>query len=523
MTTANTAAAAAGGAPASSAADGAAAVPATAPALAAREALDLPYTHVDDVFVDGAWVSARGTGRNPVTDPATGQVWGSVPDGTVEDVDAAVAAARRAFDAGPWPKLAPSERAAYLLRIADEVEKRAGALSLTNTRENGSPVSESSGAAANAAGIFRYFATLAEYLEREDVRPFPRGGGESVVRRDPVGVCGLIAPWNFPINLMVIKLAPALLAGCTVVMKPASPTPLSFRLIVDAVAAAGVPAGVVNLVTGSGRLGDTLVKHPGVDKVAFTGSTPVGRKIAAACGELLRPVTLELGGKSSAVVLEDADLDEMSKVLVRSCMRNTGQTCYISTRILAPASRYDQVVDMVTATIAAGVQGDPLDPGTVFGPAATESQYRTVLDYLDSATSEGARATTGGRAARLGGGLEGGYFVQPTVFADVRPEMRISREEVFGPVISVLKYADVDAAVALANNTEFGLGGIVFGRNQDAALAVADRMDTGSVGINFFASNHSAPFGGRHDSGLGTEYGIEGLNAYLSYKSIHRR
>ncbi|MGM9471699.1 aldehyde dehydrogenase family protein [Pseudarthrobacter sp. YS3] len=493
-----------------------------APALTARTALSLPHTHVDTIFVDGAWLPSRGTGRNPVTDPATGEVWGSVPDGTPEDVDAAVGSAQRAFQ-GEWPRLTPSGRAAYLIRIAEEVERRAEELSLTNSRENGSPVSESGGAAANAAGIFRYFATLAEYLEREDVRPFPRGGGESVVRRDPLGVCALIAPWNFPINLVVIKLAPALLAGCTVVIKPASPTPLSIRVIIDAVAAAGVPAGVVNLVTGSGRLGDVLVKHPGVAKVAFTGSTPVGRKIAAACGELLRPVTLELGGKSSAIVLPDADLDAMSEVLIRSSMRNTGQTCYISTRILAPASRYDEVVDMVTATIAAGKQGDPLEPDTVFGPCATESQYRTVLEYVESGLAEGARATTGGRAASLGGGLEQGYFVEPTVFADVTPDMRISREEIFGPVITILKYDTVDEAVALANNTEFGLGGLVFGSDPDAALAVADRMDTGSVGLNFFASNHAAPFGGRHDSGLGTEYGIEGLNAYLSYKSIHRK
>jgi len=490
-------------------------------AKAARAALKLPYTHVDDVFVDGAWTPALGTGRNPVVDPATAETWGSVPDGSPGDVDRAVASARRAF--GGWARLAPSERAGYLRRIADEVEKRAEDLALTNTRENGSPVSESHGAAANAAGILRYFATLAGYLEAEDVRPFPHGGGESVVRRDPVGVCALIAPWNFPINLVVIKLAPALLAGCTVVIKPASPTPLSIRLIVDAVAAAGVPAGVVNLVTGSGKLGDALVRHPGVDKVAFTGSTPVGRKIAAACGELLRPVTLELGGKSSAIVLPDADLDAMSSVLVRSCMRNTGQTCYISTRILAPASRYDEVVERVTATIAAGAQGDPLDPATVFGPVATAAQFRSVMEHVDSGHAEGARATTGGRAARLANGLEDGFFVEPTVFADVTPEMRISREEIFGPVISILKYRDVDDAVALANNTEFGLGGLVFGQDPAAALAVADRVDSGSVGINFFASNHAAPFGGRHDSGLGTEYGIEGLNAYLSYKSIHRR
>ncbi|GAA3684771.1 aldehyde dehydrogenase family protein [Arthrobacter ginkgonis] len=490
-------------------------------AKTARAALQLPYTHVRDVFVDGEWTPALGTGSNPVTDPATGETWGSVPDGTAGDVDRAVASARRAF--GGWARLAPSERAACLRRIADEVEKRAEELALTNTRENGSPVAESRGAAANAAGILRYFASLAGYLEAEDVRPFPLGGGESVVRRDPLGVCALIAPWNFPINLVVIKLAPALLAGCTVVIKPASPTPLSIRLIVDAVAAAGVPAGVVNLVTGSGRLGDHLVRHPGVDKVAFTGSTPVGRKIAAACGELLRPVTLELGGKSSAIVLPDADLDAMSSVLVRSCMRNTGQTCYISTRILAPASRYAEVVERVTATIAAGKQGDPLDPQTVFGPVATAAQFRSVMGYVESGHAEGARATTGGRAARLGNGLEEGSFIEPTVFADVTPGMRISREEIFGPVISILKYGGVDDAVALANNTEFGLGGLVFGQDPDAALAVADRVDSGSVGINFFASNHAAPFGGRHDSGLGTEYGIEGLNAYLAYKSIHRR
>jgi aldehyde dehydrogenase (NAD+) len=279
---------------------------------------------------------------------------------------------------------------------------------------------------------------------------------------------------------------------------------------------------VVNLVTGSGRLGDALVKHPAVDKVAFTGSTPVGRKIAAAAGELLRPVTLELGGKSSAIVLPDADIPKMSTVLVRSCMRNTGQTCYISTRILAPASRYDEVVDMVTATIAAGIQGDPLNPNTAFGPSATEAQFHTVLEYLESGHADGARATTGGRRARLADGLEHGFFIEPTVFADVDASMRIAREEIFGPVISVMKYTDVDDAVALANNTEFGLGGIVFGEDTDDALAVADRVDSGSVGINFFASNHAAPFGGRHDSGLGTEYGVEGLNAYLSYKSIHR-
>jgi aldehyde dehydrogenase (NAD+) len=501
-------------------------------AKARRAALELPYTHVDDFFINGAYVPAAAPERNPVTDPATGEVWGSVPAATGAELDAAVGAARGAL-AG-WGALSAAERAGYLVRIAEEIEARAEPLALTNTRENGSPISETRGAAANAAGIFRYFATLADWLDHDDVRAFPAGGAESVVDKDPIGVCGLIAPWNFPINLVVIKLAPALLAGCTVVIKPASPTPLSLRFVIDAVQAAGVPAGVVNLLTGPGRFGDALVRHPGVDKVAFTGSTPVGRKIAAACGELLRPVTLELGGKSSAIVLPDADLEAMSSVLVRSCMRNTGQTCYISTRIIAPASRYEDVVQMVGETIAAGRQGDPLDEATVFGPVATRSQYETVMEYVDSAHAEGARAVTGGAAvpgASLGAGLEEGVFIQPTVFADVTADMRISREEIFGPVISVLKYDDdggsgdwsADEAVELANNTEFGLGGIVFGADEERALEVARRVDSGSVGINFFGSNHSAPFGGRHDSGMGVEYGLEGLSAYLSYKSIHRR
>ena len=481
-----------------------------------RVGLDLPWTHVHDMFLGGAWVPAHSQARTEVVDPVTEQVWGSVPDADAVDVDAAVGAARDAF--GDWAALRPSERAQYLLRVADEVERRAQPLSLTNTLENGSPVMETGGAASNAASILRYFASLAGYLETEDVRVAPVGGHETVVERDPIGVCALIAPWNFPINLVVIKLAPALLAGCTVVIKPATPTPLSIRFIVDAVAAAGVPAGVVNLITGDAAAGDALVRHTGVDKVAFTGSTGVGRRIAAACGELLRPVTLELGGKSSAIVLPDADLDQVSGVLIRSCLRNTGQTCYISTRILAPASRYEEVVDMVAATLSAAKLGDPLDPDTVFGPVATKAQYEKVLGYLRTAEDEGARVVLGGGAADLPG-----YYVQPTVLADVSPDMTVAREEIFGPVITILKYDTVDEAVAIANGTGFGLGGIVFSADADAAFEVARRVDSGSVGINFFASNHSAPFGGRHDSGLGVEYGVEGLHSYLSFKSIHRR
>lgn len=480
----------------------------------------LPYTHTTDLFIGGAWTPAEGTGRIAVTNPATEEVWGSVPVASTGDLDRAVAAARRAFDSTGWRDLAPSGRAEVLRRLADEIEKRAEAISHTNTWENGSPVAETSRAASNAASIFRFFATLAPQLETPDIRRFPDGSAETVVRQDPVGVCALIAPWNFPINLVVAKLAPALMAGCTVIIKPASPTPLSIRQIADAVAAAGIPAGVVNIVTGDGAVGDALVRHPGVDKVAFTGSTPVGRSIGATCGELLRPVTLELGGKSSALVLPDADLDEMARVLIRSCMRNTGQTCYISTRILAPRERYDELVEMVTETISAAPQGDPMDPRTVFGPSATKAQRDTVLGYIRSGLSEGARATTGGDVAS---GFDRGFYVAPTVFADVTPRMRIAREEIFGPVLSILRYETVDEAVDIANGTNFGLGGTVFSTDLDAAFAVASRVDTGSIGLNFFASNHAAPFAGRHDSGLGIEFGPEGLHAYLKPKSVHRR
>jgi aldehyde dehydrogenase (NAD+) len=481
----------------------------------------LPWTCVDDHYVDGAFRPSTGGDRLTVVDPATEDAWGCVPGATPDDVEAALAAADRAFRTGRWPRLAPAERAAVLVRAAAELERHTDALAATITRENGSPVAETLGAAGNAAAIFRYFAGLAEHLERPDIRPFPaanREDRETVVRREPLGVCVLIAPWNFPINLVVSKLAPALLAGCTTVIKPASATPLSIRFVVAALEAAGVPAGVVNLVTGPARVGDALVRHPSVAKVAFTGSTPVGRRIAAVCGELLRPVTLELGGKSAAVVLPDANLAAMSRVLIRSCLRNTGQTCYIATRILAPARRYDEVLAMVTDTVAAARQGDPFDPDTVFGPVATKAQYDTVLGYLETARHEGARATTGGRTAAI----EPGYFVAPTVLAGVTPSMRVAREEIFGPVLCVLRYEDEAEAVEIANGTGFGLGGLVFSTDPARAMAVAERLDTGSVGLNVFATNHNAPFGGRGQSGLGVEYGVEGLAAYLAYKSIHR-
>lgn len=303
-------------------------------------------------------------------------------------------------------------------------------------------------------------------------------------------------------------------------LKPAPSTPLSIRIIVDAATEAGIPAGVINLVTGGGDVGDQLVRHPLIDKVAFTGSTAVGRRVAAACGELLRPVTLELGGKSTAIVLPDAELDVLGEALLRSCLRNTGQTCFVSTRVVVTAAQYDEVVELAAATVAAAVVGDPFDSATVFGPLATAAQQDTVRGYVRSGIQEGARIVTGGDVQPA---FERGAWVTPTVFADVDPGMRIAREEIFGPVLSIIRAVDVDDAIAIANSTDYGLGGIVFGQDEDRAFDVARRIDTGNIGINFFAGNPAAPFAGRRDSGLGIEYGLEGLSQYLTPQSVHRR
>jgi aldehyde dehydrogenase (NAD+) len=406
------------------------------------------------------------------------------------------------------------------LRAAKRAWDVVSRTSLPLSRDSSSPIAETGAAASGSAAILRYFASLAPTLEQQDLRTSPFDGAiETVVHRDAVGVCALVAPWNFPINLVVVKLAPALLAGCTVIVKPAPSTSLSIRLLVEAAVEAGIPPGVVNVLTGGAETGDRLVRHPGVDKVGFTGSTRVGRRIAATCGELLRPVTLELGGKSAAIVLPDADLDEMAEGLIRSCLRNTGQTCYISTRIIATADRYEEVVELVAATVSAARIGDPLSADTVFGPLASAAQRDIVLGHVRSAIDDGARIVMGGDAPPS----ERGSWVSPTVFADVDPGMRIAQEEVFGPVLAVMRADDVDDAIDIANATEFGLGGIVFGSDVERGLGVARRVDTGSVGLNFFASNPSAPLGGHRSSGVGVEYGPEGLAQYLIPQSVHRR
>ncbi len=474
-----------------------------------------------DNFVGGQWRKSTSSDVIEVVNPATEVLWARVPDSDAADVDAAVTAAHDAFVGRGWRDIGAAARAVIIERFAVELAARGERMAATITRENGTPLTETAAAASHSAGILRYFAGLAHLVDAEDTRPFPNATGSfTTVRRQPVGVCALIAPWNFPLTLVMVKLAPALVAGCTVVIKPAAETPLDLRVLIEAAEAAGIPAGVINVITGSRETGALLVQHPLVAKVAFTGSTEAGQIIAAQCGTLLRPVTLELGGKSASIVLPDADLDYFAQMLNRTCLRNTGQTCYNSTRILAPRSRYAEVVDLVASTVAATKQGDPLDPATVYGPSVSARQRDRVNGYIEIGKAEGARVATGGGSPV---GLDRGFFVQPTVFSDVTSGMRIAQEEIFGPVLVVIPFEDDADAARIANDSRFGLGGSIFSSDDERALALADTIETGSIGINFFGSNHAAPFGGWKDSGMGVEYGPEGLNAYLHLKSIHRK
>ena len=477
--------------------------------------------YTDDLFIGGEWVKSRSGAFIDVTDPATEEIWARVPSADEADIDAAVQAASAAFNGNTWRTIGAAARAEYMRRLADEFEARTEQLGQIITSENGTPISESRNAGVHGAGLLRYYASLADYVDHSDKRAYPdRVGAYTEVKRHPRGVCVLIAPWNFPVALVMIKLAPALIAGCTVVIKPASETPLDLRVLMDAAVAAGIPAGVINLITTTRHTVGALVEHPLVAKVAFTGSTPVGRMLAEQCGSLLRPVTLELGGKSASIILEDADLSAIEPLLIRTCLRNTGQTCYNSTRILAPRSRYDEVVDMVAGTVGSAKQGDPFDESTVFGPNASAKQFATVTDYIRIGQEEGARVATGGSGRP--DGLDRGYFAKPTVFANVNNKMRVAQEEIFGPVLVVIPFENEQDAINIANDSPFGLGGTIFTSDADHGADVASRVETGSMGVNFFGNNLAAPFGGWKDSGLGMEYGPEGISAYTRLQSIHR-
>lgn len=471
-----------------------------------------------DFYIDGAWSAPAGSETSAVINPASGERIGSIPSAVEADIDRAVAAARRAFDQPDgWSRWSREQRAEALERFAVELEKRGDEMPRRVSMQNGMPITIAEGfEGAFPPVLLRYYAQMMLDTPSEERRPGMLGGA-TLVLHEPVGVVGAITPWNVPQGITFLKLAPALAAGCTIVLKPAEETVLDAFLMVEAADAAGLPAGVLNVVPGGREVGAHLVAHPGVDKVSFTGSTGAGRGIAETCGRLLRPVTLELGGKSSAIILDDADLGPRLDSLYGVTLLNNGQVCWLNSRVLAPQSRYDEIVDTVTDLARSMVVGDPLDRTTTVGPLVSERQRQRVEGYIARGKQDGGRLTAGGGRPAL----DAGWFVEPTVFADVDSRSAIAQEEIFGPVLTVIPYKDEAEAVAIANNTEYGLGGTVWTEDAERAERIARQVRSGTVGINAYANDPTAPFGGVKSSGLGRELGPEGLAAFLEVKSIY--
>jgi acyl-CoA reductase-like NAD-dependent aldehyde dehydrogenase len=407
-----------------------------------------------------------------------------------------------------------------MYRLAAALDKRKDEIAKIVSSQNGMVIALSEPLEGGFPSLLlRYYADMIREAPLEEVRQGMLGGSVHV-RREPVGVVGAIVPWNVPQTLAATKYAPGLAAGCTFVIKPSPETVLDSVLFVEAVVEAGIPAGVINVVPAGREVGAHLVSHPGIDKVAFTGSSAAGREIASACGRLLRPVTLELGGKSAAIILDDVDLDvSIDEQFYNATMLNNGQACFASTRVLAPRSRYDDVVDAV-ATLARELKvGDPLDPGTQIGPMASARQRDRVERYIAKGESEGSRLVVGGRRPA---GLDRGWYVEPTVFADVDNAQVIAQEEIFGPVLSIIAYDDEADAIRIANDSDFGLGGSVWTSDDERGLRVAGQVRTGTIGLNKYMTDPVAPFGGIKSSGLGREFGPEALSNYYEFKSIYR-
>ncbi|MCP2365019.1 betaine-aldehyde dehydrogenase [Nonomuraea thailandensis] len=471
----------------------------------------------DKLFIGGEWVAPAGTGTIDVISPHTEEVVGRVPDGTAEDMERAVAAAREAFDHGPWPRMTFAERAEVIGRLAAVYNERQGEMAQLITEEMGSPITFSNLAQApQPLGMLQYYAELGRTFQQEEQRPGLFG--PITVRREPVGVVAAVVPWNVPQFVTMTKVAPALLAGCTIVLKPAPETPLDAYLLAEWAAEAGVPAGVLNIVVAGREVGEHLISHKGVDKVAFTGSTAAGRRIAAVCGEQLKRVSLELGGKSAAIILDDADLAASMGFLSMASLMNNGQACVAQTRILASRNRYDEVVDAIAGMVSSQAVGDPADATTGIGPLVAKRQQERVESYIRLGMDEGAKIVVGG----LDRPYDRGWYVAPTVFSGVSNDMRIAREEIFGPVLAVIPYEDEADAVRIANDSDYGLAGTVWTADAEHGMEVARRVRTGTYGVNCFMLETNAPFGGYKASGIGRELGPEGLNSYLEYKTISR-
>jgi acyl-CoA reductase-like NAD-dependent aldehyde dehydrogenase len=483
----------------------------------ATSAIGAPLQRPDQLYIGGEWVAPQ-TGRQiQVIRPATEELFMRVAEAGDADINRAVAAAREAFDKGPWPRMSHAERAAYLSAMADKLKERADDIAHIWPNEMGMVYSMAKLYSRAVDGVYKYYASLAKTFKFEEEHRTFSGAKVGLLVREPVGVVGAIIPWNGPIMLIAYKIAPALLAGCTVVIKASPEAPGHALLMAEVAEAVGLPPGVINVVTADRIASEALVRNPGIDKISFTGSTAVGMQIASIMGSRMGRYTLELGGKSAAIVLDDYDVEAAAKAIAVNACDMTGQVCAALTRIVVSKSRHDQLVDALSASLATVKVGDPFDKSVQMGPLATGKQRERVERYIAKGVEEGARLVAGGKRP---GHLNRGFFIEPTVFGNVNNKSTIAREEVFGPVLSVIAADSDEHAVEIANDSPFGLNGAVFTNDVDRAYAVARQVRTGTVGHNGMRMDFGIAFGGFKQSGVGREGGVEGLLPYLETKTV---
>lgn len=465
------------------------------------------------LYIDGQWVAPQGQGLAEVINPADSSVAGRVPLGNADDVDRAANAAKKAF--AIWSQTSAAERSQYLAKIAAGMEKHLPEMAALISSELGSPMTLSAEVQAGLPlFVCQSYIELTAVMEKEEVV------GNSLVLREPVGVCGFITPWNYPLHQIVAKVAPALAAGCTVVLKPSQETPLNAFLFAKIIDEAGLPAGVFNLVSGQGKIvGEAMASHPAIDMVSITGSTGAGIRVAELAAKSVKRVAQELGGKSASIVLEGADLEGAVTQAVNNIIFNSGQTCSALTRLLVPASQQEKAVAIAQQILFAVRPGNPAHADTAMGPLVSEGQRETVVQYIRTGIEEGARLVAGGPDKPAG--LEHGAYVSPTVFADVKNSMRIAQEEIFGPVLCIIPYSSEAEAIAIANDSPYGLSGAVWAPTQEKAKAVARKIRTGQLALNGGAFNPLAPFGGYKQSGNGRELGAHALYEFTELKALH--